>query len=68
MFGFLFHVIVPKIPYPRSKRFGGLKLGSKWIEAPPVDIFEYQPILDVLVAGYAKNAEGKLSPNLKRPQ
>jgi hypothetical protein len=68
MFGFLFHVVVPRIPYPRSKNFGGLKRDSEWIDATPVDLFEYQPILDVLVAGYAKNAEGKLSPNLKRRQ
>lgn len=68
MFGFLIHVVVPRIPYPRSKNFGGLRLGSEWIDAAPVDLFQYQPILDVLVAGYAKNAEGKLTPNLKRRQ
>lgn len=68
MFGFLFHVVVPRIPYPKSVRFGGLKLGSKWTSAKPVDIFEYKPILEVLAAASAKKAEGKLSPSLKRHQ
>jgi hypothetical protein len=66
MFGFLIHLIVPRFLYPRSKRFGGLKRGESRISAVPINIFEYAPLDDALMAGYAAHAEGRLSPALKK--
>lgn len=66
MFGFLIHLIVPRLPYPKSKDFGGLKPNSTQIKAVRVDMFKYRPLKDALVAGYAAQEEGRLSPSLKK--
>ena len=66
MFGFLIHLIVPRLPYSKNKNFGGLKRNTNQIYAPPVDIFSYRPLRSALVAGYAADQEGRLSPSLKR--
>ena len=66
MFGFLIHLVVPRFLYPRSKNFGGLKRGAEQINAVRVDIFKYPPLMDAMVAGYAAQEEGRLSPTLKK--
>lgn len=66
MFGFLVHCVVPRIPYPRSKSFKGLKRNSNQIWATEVDMLDYPPLRDALAAGYAASAEGRMSPALKR--
>ena len=66
MFGFPIHLIVPRLLYPKSKAFGGLKRNSKQVNAVRVDMLNYRPLMDALVAGYAAQEEGKLSPSLKK--
>ena len=66
MFGFIVHIIVPRLPYPKSKNFGGLKRGATQIRAVPVDMLEYPPMRDALVAGFAAQEEDRLSPALKK--
>ena len=66
MFGYLIHLIVPRLPYPKSKNFRGLKTNATQINAVHTDIFEYQPLVDALVAGYAAQEEERLSPTLKK--
>jgi hypothetical protein len=66
MFGFLIHLIVPRFLYPRSKKFGGLKRDALQISAVPVDMLQYPPLMDALIAGYAAQEEGRLSRTLKK--
>lgn len=66
MFGFLIHLVAPRLSYPNSKKFGGLKHNSNLIRAVEAEIFEYRPMRDALVAGYAAHAEGRLTAALKR--
>ena len=66
MFGFLIHLIVPRLVYPKSKDFGGLKRNATQINAVHIDMFKYRPLRDALVAGYAAQEEGRLSPALKK--
>lgn len=66
MFGFLINLVVPRLRYPRSKSFRGLKLGQTSISAVPTGVMEYAPLANALVAGYAAHAEGRVSPTLKR--
>ncbi|WP_298304252.1 hypothetical protein [uncultured Erythrobacter sp.] len=66
MFGFLIHLVVPRLPYAKRKEFGGLKSKTTRIRAMPVDIFKYRPVVDALVAGYAAKEDGRLSPSLKK--
>jgi hypothetical protein len=66
MFGFLVHLIVPRLPYPKSQKFDGLKIGSKRVKANPVNILDYGPLRDALVAGFAAQEEGRLTPGLKK--
>lgn len=66
MFGFLVQLVVPRLGYPRSKNFGGLKRNSMQVDAVRVDMLQYPPLKDALVAGYAAQVEGRLSPSLKK--
>ena len=66
MFGFLVHVVVPRITYPKSRTFGGLKSGSNKVAATRVMLLEYKPLADGLIEGFRKNAAGKLSKGMKR--
>lgn len=66
MFGFLINLVVPRLTYPKSKSFGGLKPGQATIQAVPTDVLEYAPLGDALLAGYAAHAEGRMTPALKR--
>lgn len=66
MFGFLVHLVVPRIPYPRSQTFGGLKRGAIRVGAKHLDMLEYVPLRDIIFEAISKNEEGKLSPSLKR--
>jgi hypothetical protein len=66
MFGFLVHLIVPQLPYPKSQNFGGLKIGANRIKANSVNMLDYAPLRDALVAGYAAQHEGRVTPSLRR--
>lgn len=66
MFGFLIHLIVPRLPYAKRKGFGGLRSKTKRIKAVSTDMFKYPPLMDALVAGYAAREEERLSPSLKK--
>lgn len=66
MFGFLIHLVMPRLLYPKSKDFGGLKPNSKQIKAVRTDMLKYRPLRDALVGGYAAQEEGRLSPSLKK--
>jgi hypothetical protein len=66
MFGFLTHLIVPRIPYPRSQTFGGLKRGAIRVGAKHLDMLEYVPLRDIVFEAISKNEAGKLSPSLKK--
>lgn len=65
MFGFLIHVVAPRITYPKSRSFGGLKRGSTSVTVSRLGILDYQPLADAIVDGFKKNAEGKLSKGMK---
>jgi hypothetical protein len=66
MFGFLVHLIVPRLPYPKSQKFGGLKKGAKTIRANPINMLDYAPLRDALVAGFAAQHEGRITPSLQK--
>ncbi len=65
MFGFLIQLIVPGLPYSKSQKFAGLKLGATMVAAPPIDVFDYSPLRDALFAGFAAQQQGRITPSLR---
>jgi hypothetical protein len=57
---------VPRLPYPKSQKFGGLKKGAKTIRANPINMLDYAPLRDALVAGFAAQHEGRITPSLQK--
>jgi hypothetical protein len=65
MFGFLIHLILPRLPYPKSQKFRGLKLDATKIAANPIDIFNYPPLRVALIEGYAAQQQNRITPSLR---
>lgn len=65
MFGFLIHLVVPRLPFATNKKFGGLKRGSMKVRAMPINILEYAPLRDALVAGVAAQEEGRMTASMR---
>jgi hypothetical protein len=66
MFGFLVHLIVPRLTYPSSRSFGGLKANSKDVAFSMQCVLEYEPIMSRLAAGYAAIEQGRVSKKLAK--
>lgn len=65
MFGFLIHLIVPRLPFNTNRKFGGLKRGAMKVRAAPVNVLDYAPLRDALVAGVAAHEEGRMTASIK---
>lgn len=64
--GFLIHLIVPRLPYHKMQSSGFLRKNGTIIHAPPINIFDYQPLLDMLMVGMKKHLDGHMTNAVKR--
>ncbi len=65
MFSFLIQLIVPGLPFAKSKKFGGLKLGATRVATKPINILDYPPLRDAIISGFSAQQQGRIAPNLK---
>lgn len=59
--GFLMHLTIPRLPHNQVRASGFLKHGAKILHAPPINIFDYKPLVDVLVHAYSKFDSGQMT-------
>jgi hypothetical protein len=64
--GFLIHITVPRLPHSKVRTSGFLRSGGTLLHAPTIGIFDYQPLVDVLVQAYAKYVAGEVSGKAAR--
>jgi hypothetical protein len=64
--GFLIHVIIPRLPHHKLRQAGFLKANGKVIHAPPINIFDYKPLVDMMVIGMKKHIDGHETLGVKR--
>lgn len=64
--GFLIHMFIPRLPFSkvRSPRF--LKRGGNVVHAPPTNILDYPPLMEMMVTGLAKKMSGEILPSVER--
>lgn len=64
--GFLIHIAIPRLPFSTVRSRGFLSSGKKILHAPKINIFDYQPLVDLLVGAYAKFEAGEVSGKARR--
>jgi hypothetical protein len=64
--GFLIHLVVPRLPYAKTRKANYLNRGGEMLHAPPTDILKYPPLKALLLETYAKAHESKVTPGVSR--
>ena len=64
--GFLIHIAIPRPPFSKVRSSGFLSPGKTILHAPKINIFDYQPFVDLLVGAYAKFDAGEVSGKARR--
>lgn len=64
--GFLIHLAVPRLPFPKGMAACYLKSGKNVLHAPRIEIFDYQPLVDLMVYAYAKVEAGEVTKGVAR--
>lgn len=61
--GFIYHLMIPRLPYKARKQPGYLRTGSNRLRAPMKYFADYRPLMDAMVSGMEKHLTGQ--SNLK---
>jgi hypothetical protein len=64
--GFLIHIFVPRVPLSKQKNPGFIIKNKTDILAPKLNIFDYQPLKEVILTSYEKHLTGNVSKRLKK--
>ncbi len=64
--GFLVHLFIPKVPHKQARQPRYLKCGGRVVHAPPTNMLNYPPLMDMMLTGFAKIEAGERTPAVKR--